>query len=80
MSDPQAKREPTRAAITLQDAATMGVLTRDLDEIACLRSQEMPVRFLDCQGDDVRAAAWAAALKTAEETIRSKLRALGVMA
>jgi hypothetical protein len=75
----QAKPETTRA-ITLQDATTMGVLTRDLDEIACLWSQEMPARFLDCQGDDVRTAAWAAALKTADETIRAKLRALGVMA
>ena len=28
----------SKPAITLQDATTMGVLTRDLDEIVCLRS------------------------------------------
>lgn len=71
---------PAGRAITLADATTMGVLTRDLDEIACLRAQEMPASFLDCQGDDVRLAAWAAALKAADETIRAKLRAMGVLA
>lgn len=71
---------PAGRAITLADATTMGVLTRDLDEIACLREQKMPPQFLDCQDDDVRAAAWSAALKAADETIRAKLRAMGVMA
>lgn len=66
--------------ISLADATTIGTLMRDLDEIACLRAGEMPTRFLDCQGDDVRVVAWAAATKAAEDAIRAKLRALGVAA
>lgn len=71
---------PRSAAITLADAVTMGVLARDLDDIGCLRAQEMPTSFLPDQDDDVRVVAWAAALKAAEDAVRAKLRALGVLA
>ena len=68
--------------MSLQDAVVVGILTRDLDEIDCLRGRDgdaaPPHDFLTDQLEEARAAAWKAALDAADGAIRAKLREKGV--
>lgn len=63
--------------ISLHDAQMIRALIRDLEDIDCLRS-DVPDHFLVDQDDEVRVAAWKAALDEAERMIRARLREKGV--
>lgn len=66
-------------AMSLADAEVAGILVRDLRDIECMRPpRDPPDSFLVDYDDDVRAAAWKAALDAAEAVIRAKLREKGV--
>ena len=77
-------KPPVKPMMSLQDAVVVGILTRDLDEIECLRGRNgdaaPPNDFLTDQLEEARAAAWKAALDAAEGVIRAKLREKGVAA
>jgi hypothetical protein len=65
--------------MSLADAQHVGVLTRDLLDIACIRKDTSPPdSFLADQDESVRAVAWKAALDAAETAIRVQLREKGV--
>lgn len=71
--------DQTTAVMSLADAEIVGVLTRDLREVLCMRTpRDPPDSFMVDQDEDVRQAAWNASLDAAEAVIRAKLRAKGV--
>lgn len=67
------------AAITMHQAQQIRTFIRDLEDIDA-SGHNMPDQFLADQGDDVRVAAWKAALDCARGMVKAQLRALGVMA
>jgi hypothetical protein len=66
--------------ISMDQAQRIRTLVADLDDFPCLRTQGPEGRFLPAHAEDVRAAAWTAALDAAEGMIRAQLRELGVEA
>lgn len=65
--------------VTMAQAQQIRVSMADLDDLPCLRAQGPPeTGFLPDQEDDVRVAAWNAALDVAEAMVRAKLRQCGV--
>lgn len=63
--------------ITINDAHKIRMFIIDLQDIECCKNN-VPDQFLADQDDEVREAAWAAALAMAESIIRSRLRTVGV--
>lgn len=63
--------------MSLHDAQMIRTFVRDLEDIDCLRS-DVPDGFLVDQDDEIRVAAWKAALDEAERMVRARLREKGV--
>ena len=65
--------------MSLNDARLVKVYINDLDDVIAYRKPTtIPSDFLENHDEEIRVAAWIAAMDFAEGAIRAKLRELGV--
>lgn len=68
-----------RKMMSLNDARLVKVYINDLDDVIAYRKPTtIPSDFLENHDEEIRVAAWIAAMDFAEGAIRAKLRELGV--